>query len=61
MTKTRKKKNGSVGKSGRNARSTVRCSPISLCLLPLSIYPILWVIKFMFYQYDKIHDRIFIE
>ncbi|HNW86936.1 MAG TPA: sugar ABC transporter permease [Candidatus Limiplasma sp.] len=26
----------------------------------LSIYPIIWVLKYMFYQYDKIHDPIFI-
>ena len=26
----------------------------------LSIYPIIWVLKYMLYQYDKVHDPIFI-
>lgn len=40
---------------------------VYLMLLPnlilfacLSLYPIIWVFKYMFYQYDKLHDPIFV-
>jgi ABC-type sugar transport system permease subunit len=48
-------------------RRIIKNRPIYLMLLPtivltcaLSIYPILWVARYMFYTYDKVHDPIFV-
>ena len=60
LTMTGKKKKGLCRQIWEKRQIYGMMLPNIIMFAALSIYPILWVMKFMFYQYDKIHDPIFI-
>lgn len=60
LTMTGKKKKGLCRQIWEKRQIYGMLLPNIIMFAALSIYPILWVMKFMFYQYDKIHDPIFI-
>lgn len=58
MTNTSKKSLGSQIMKHKSVY--LMMAPSIILTLVLSIYPIFWVARYMFYTYDKLHDPIFV-
>lgn len=61
MQKTARPRRQGLGKSLReNSQIYLMLLPNVIMFAVFSLYPVSWVLKYMFYQYDKVHAPIFI-